>query len=223
MWNIKEFKKENYKPKDVAMYLGVTSRTISKYCEQGLLEDIILETGRRIIPKESLIDYLDKKGLIDYTEQGKIDVVYARVSTHKQKNRGDLDRQIEKCLAYAATRNPKNLKVYKEVSSGLNDSRKEFIKLINSILKGEIDRIFISYKDRLTRFGFNYIETMCKYNDTQIVVISSEEQDKIIEEELAEDLIAIIHSFSVRLYGLRGKVKKAIEKEIGDKDQEVIK
>lgn len=114
------------------------------------------------------------------------------------------------------THNPIDLKVYQEVGSGLNDNRKELLKVINLVLKGDVSRIFVTYKDRLTRFGFNYLETVCKYNDTEIIVISKEENNKSIEEELAEDLISIIHSFSGKLYGLRGKVKKAIDKDLGE-------
>ena len=84
------------------------------------------------------------------------------------------------------------------------------------VMNDEIDRIFILYKDRLTRFGFNYLEQICNKFGTKIIVISEEIQEKSIQEELAEDIISIIHSFSGKLYGMRNKIKEKLEKELSD-------
>ena len=83
-------------------------------------------------------------------------------------------------------------------------------------MNDEIDRIFILYKDRLTRFGFNYLEQICNKFGTKIIVISEEIQEKSIQEELAEDIISIIHSFSGKLYGMRNKIKEKLDKELSD-------
>ncbi len=100
-----------------------------------------------------------------------------------------------------------NVEVFKEIGSGLNDNRKQLLKIIDMVLMDKVNRIFINYKDRLTRFGFNYIETICKFHNTEIIIVSNEVVAKSLEEELVEDLCSIIHSFSGKLYGLRGKVK----------------
>ncbi|NBL00221.1 MAG: IS607 family transposase, partial [Erysipelotrichia bacterium] len=142
------------------------------------------------------------------------DVIYARVSTHKQKNRGDLERQINNLKIYASDLNPIDLEVISDVASGLNDNRKGLLKLINLIQEGKINRVFISYKDRLTRFGFNYIKQICDFNNTEIVIVSNDIENKAVELELAEDIISLIHSFSGKLYGLRSKVKLEIDKEL---------
>ena len=81
-------------------------------------------------------------------------------------------------------------------------------------MEDKVDRIFILYKDRLTRFGYNYIERVCKKHNTEIVVLSNEVKDKSREQELAEDIISIIHSFSGKLYGSRKKLKEEINKEL---------
>ena len=94
----------------------------------------------------------------------------------------------------------------------MNDHRRELGKLLKMVSERKIDRIFILYRDRLTRFGFGYLEQFCNAFGTKIEVISDEENDKSAEEELAEDLVSIIHSFSGKLYGLRGKVRKKINK-----------
>ncbi len=213
MFDASDFTKDLYTPKEVSSMIGVHSKTISSYCNQGMLQEVRSSGNHRRITKESLISYLDNKGLIcPVTKRN--DIVYARVSTHNQEKRGDLERQINTILAFCATQNPVNLEVYKEVGSGLNDKRKQLLKIIDMILSNKVDRIFINYKDRLTRFGFNYIETICKFHNTKIIIVSNEITEKSLEEELAEDLCSIIHSFSGKLYGMRGKVKKCIDKEL---------
>ena len=220
-YKITEFTKDFYKPKEVAYYLGVSSRTISNYCSKGLLEEVMTETGRRVIPKEALITYLEKKGCIDFdVTSNRRDVVYGRVSTHAQAKRGDLDRQIDKILSYCALENPKNVLVLKEIGSGLNDNRKQLKKLLNMVMNKEVDRIYITYKDRLTRFGFRYILEVCNHFQTKIVIVSSEINDKSMQEELAEDLCAIIHSFSGKLYGMRGKIQKCMDCSFGGEEDD---
>ena len=83
-------------------------------------------------------------------------------------------------------------------------------KLIDLIQRKEVDRVFVTYKDRLTRFGFNYLTAIADFHNTHIVVISSEIEDKSLSEELAEDIISIIHSFSGKMYGLRHTIKERI-------------
>lgn len=205
-----EIKNNLLKPGDVAQMLNVSTRTIQNYSKQNKLEVVWTDTGRRLITRESTLNFLDELGLL-INDDNRYDVIYARVSTHKQKERGDLDRQVNKLIEYAIVRNPKNLEILTDVGSGLNDNRKSLNKLIKEIQEDKIDRIFISYKDRLTRYGFNLIQTICNYHNTEIIVISQEEYNKSVEEELAEDIISIIHSFSGKLYGLRKKIRDSLD------------
>ena len=128
----------------------------------------------------------------------------------------DLDRQINTIEKYVIYNNPKDLTVIKDVGSGLNDNRKGILQLINMIQNDEVSRIFITYKDRLTRFGFNFIKALCDFHNTEIVEVSSEVDNKTESEELAEDIIAIIHSFSDKLYSMRRQLKESVCKELGD-------
>lgn len=210
-----ELTKEYYKTGELAKMIGKQTRTVQSYCIRGDINSIIIPSGKRIISRDEVIKYLRSSNLL-YENDNKIDLIYARVSTSKQKNRGDLDRQIEYIIKEIITKNPKNLKIFSEVGSGLNDNRKELKKLLDMVMNDEIDRIFILYKDRLTRFGFNYLEQICNKFGTKIIVISEEIQEKSIQEELAEDIISIIHSFSVKLYGMRNKIKEKLEKELSD-------
>lgn len=207
--------KDWYTPGDVANMLGVVPMTIIGYDNRGIIKFERTQTNRRIISKKNLVDYLESAGLLfDDCLQTRFDAIYSRVSTQTQVKRGDLDSQINMLLAYCATQNPINLQIYKDVGSGLNDNRKDLIKLVNDIEKDRVNRLFITYKDRLTRFGFHYIECICKNHNTEIIQISSQILTKTVQEELAEDLCAIIHSFSGKLYGLRKNQLKDINENI---------
>lgn len=210
-----ELTKEYYKTGELAKMIGKQTRTVQSYCIKGDINSIIIPSGKRIISRDEVIKYLRSSNLL-YEDDNKIDLIYARVSTNEQKNRGDLDRQIDYIIREIIAKNPKNLKVFSEVGSGLNDNRKELKKLLDMVMNDEIDRIFILYKDRLTRFGFNYLEQICNKFGTKIIVISGEIQEKSIQEELAEDIISIIHSFSGKLYGMRNKIKEKLDKELSD-------
>lgn len=210
-----ELVKEYYKTGELAKMIGKQTRTVQSYCIKGDINSIIIPSGKRIISRDEVIKYLRSSNLL-YEDDNKIDLIYARVSNNKQKNRGDLDRQIDYITREIIAKNPKNLKIFSEVGSGLNDNRKELKKLLDMVMNNEVDRIFILYKDRLTRFGFNYLEQICNKFGTKIIVISEEIQEKSIQEELAEDIISFIHSFSDELFGIRSKIREELEKELSD-------
>lgn len=210
-----ELVKEYYKTGELAKMIGKQTRTVQSYCIKGDINSIIIPSGKRIISRDEVIKYLRSSNLL-YEDDNKIDLIYARVSTNKQKNRGDLDKQIDYITREIIAKNPKNLKVFSEVGSGLNDNRKELKKLLDMVMDDKIDRIFVLYKDRLTRFGFNYLEQICNKFGTKIIVISEEMQEKSIQEELAEDIISFIHSFSDELFGIRSKIREELEKELSD-------
>lgn len=125
--------------------------------------------------------------------------VYGRVSTSKQKQ--DLSNQIDVLKKYVIS-NGSNPKVFLDIGSGMNEKRPGLISLMNEIVQNKISKVVISHKDRLTRFGFGYLETIFKMYNTEIEIINLED-DKSFQEELTEDLIAIIHHFSMKFYGKR--------------------
>ena len=205
--------KDTYKPGEFAKMLGCSTFTLYLRENEGKLKVYYTDTGRRFYKREDVIEELNKKGLL-LVDEVKTDIVYGRVSTHKQKERGDLDKQISYVLNQVALMNPIDLEVLSDVGSGLNDERKNFKKLLNKIMSGKINRVFILYKDRLTRFGFGQLETICKFFGTEIIVLSENDDDKIIEEELAKDIVSIIHSFSGKLSEMRRReVKYKIDEE----------
>lgn len=108
----------------------------------------------------------------------KRDVIYTRVSTYGQQKQGDLDRQSDYILSNRD--DLKNVLILKELGSGLNSKRKKLLKLIDMILNDEVNRIFITYKERLTRFGFEYIESICNHHNVEIVIMQSEQDNKSV-------------------------------------------
>ena len=153
----------------------------------------------------------------DYCAKPKYNVIYARVSTTKQKE--DLNRQIEMVKGYAISNGYKIEKIFKDIASGMNENRTEFNLLLRDIFNGNIDTVFISYKDRLTRFGFDYFKHIFEEFGTKIVVLDElDETNSDFQTELTNDLISIIHHFSMKLYSNRRKKLKEIEKLIESED-----
>lgn len=207
-------KKPTYKTGEVANLLGVTIPTVIRYCELGLIPCHKTESGHRRVLATDVCAYLDRQNMLyNDTSTTKSDVIYARVSTHKQAERGDLERQVEKVKLFAIEQNVNNLLVKTDVGSGLNDNRKGLLSLIDLIQEGKVNRLYILYKDRLTRFGYHYLEKICDFHGVSIIVVSNETENISQSEELAEDIIALIHSFSGKLYGLRHKIKEEIQSE----------
>lgn len=209
MVKLSELNKQLYKVGEVANILGVTPKTISNYADDNKLEVIRTDGGHRMISKESFANYLNNHGLLeDDINRSKVDVVYARVSSHEQKTKGDLDRQVVRIIE--AVQNMQNPLILKEVGSGLNDNRKLLIKLIHLVISGKVHKVYVTYRDRLTRFGFNYLETVFNDFGVEIVVLGGADRDKDAQNEFCEDLMSLVASFSGKLYGMRShKNKKA--------------
>jgi len=105
---------------------------------------------------------------------------------------------------------------YKDIASGMNTNRRMFSLLLSDVCKNKIDTVYITFKDRLTRFGFDYFERVFNLHKTKIKVINlTQEED--YQNELTQDLISIIHHFSMKMYSNRRKQLKEIEKQLKEK------
>lgn len=210
MYRVSDFSKQVYKTGEVMKLLNVSYSTIKGYDKSGKLVIHRTPAGRRVVFREDLLNYLDQAGLLlrDEDHTSKHDVIYARVSSNEQKQKGDLDRQVMFLLEHV--NDLQNPLVLKEVGSGLNDQRRKVQQLIQMVLEGKVNRVYITYKDRLTRFGYHYLETVFLHAGVQIIVIRDRESQKSVNEELVEDMMSLIASFSGRLYGMRsGRRRKA--------------
>jgi putative resolvase len=144
-------------------------------------------------------------------------------STKKQEVAGNLDRQVGRFTSFAIDKRMSISHVIKEAASGINENRKGIKSLLSIIDKEPIHYLVIENKDRLTRFGYNYLETYCQSHGVEIITIEQQEK-KELNEEMVEDLISIMTSFSARLYGRRGskKMKKTLS-ELEREGQDVKK
>lgn len=197
--------KDTYKPKDIARFLGVTTRTLQNWDKDDKIHfqrDNV--SNRRFMSKADVIKLLDDNGLLfDDTINKKRDVIYARVSSHDQKVHGDLDRQVQ--FLIDNNDDLQNVLVLSEVGSGLNDKRKKLQQLLTMVMNDEVNRVFITYRDRLTRFGFHYLETMFNLKGVEIVIVKQKTEVMTVEQELMNDMMSLIASFSGKLYGIRSK------------------
>lgn len=203
----------NYKPKDFAELLGVSVKTLQRWDRDGILKANRTPTDRRYYTYNQ---YLQFKGI--QTENDVRDIViYARVSTKNQKD--DLKNQVEFLKQFCNAKGFIVDQCIEEFGSGLNYNRKKWNKLLEEVMESKIKAIVISNKDRFIRFGYEWFEKFCEKFNTEIIVVNNETLSP--NEELVQDIIAILHVFSCRLYGLR-KYKNRIkgDEEIAEELQD---
>ena len=197
------------KAKEVLKILNITRPTLMKYHKTGLIKIDTCVNTHYIYNDDSVYALLGLKK----TKRKKVNVLYARTSDPPKKY---LDEQTKRILDYCSSKGITVEKEFTDIKSGMNFEREGFNNLIQEIIKGKIDLIVIENKDRLVRFGFELLETICKYYKTKILVIN-DLTEKTYEQELTEDLISIIHYFSMKSYSNRRKLNK-IRKELETPD-----
>lgn len=191
-----------YKPKEMAKKLNVTVRTLQRWDNEGKLPAKRSPTNRRYYTDDQLMQYLGEP-----TDNRKT-VAYARVSTYGQKD--DLKDQVSFIRQYANAKGIILDEVITDIGSGLNYNRKKWNQLLYNVEQNKIKTIFITYKDRFVRFGFDWFNRFCNEHNTKIIVLNN--PDTSPDKELVDDVISIIHVFSCRLYGLR-KYKNKIKND----------
>lgn len=194
------------KAKEFCNLIGVSLKTLERLEASGKIKPI-RRNNRRYYTESMAEQYLGFKK-IKKVEKRKV-IAYYRVSTNSQKK--EMKHQKEFIETFSINSGIAIDEYYFDIGSGINFKRKNFLKIIDMIERDEIDKLIITYKDRLTRFAYELIEERCKVHNTEIIVINLESTSP--EQELVEDLMEVIHVFSCRLYGLR-KYKRKIEKEL---------
>jgi predicted site-specific integrase-resolvase len=199
----------------VSELTGVTIKTLKIWDNEGKLKAKYKTAGgHRRYNLDDIENFLGNN-IIEQNTQRNV-FIYCRVSTKKQQEMGNLIRQKERLIQYCNERQYNIIHMFEEVASGLNDKRRELIKMLRRL--SEIDTIIVEYPDRLARFGLNYLKEFCKSLNVNIEVIEEKAQLEPNEEneEMVNDLISVVTCFSSRMYGARGgrKIKKYIEKSI---------
>lgn len=197
---------------DMAKRLGVSVKTLQRWDREGILVAKRNPNNRRYYTEDQYLEYIGSS-----CKKDKKIIAYIRVSNNNQKD--DLQNQITFIRNYVNAKGEILDDVIQDIGSGLNYNRKHWNDLLfNQISKGEIGKIYITYKDRFVRFGFDWFERYCNHHDCEIVIINN--PDTSPQQELIDDLISIIHVFSCRIYGLR-KYKKdiSVDESLQDRNQ----
>lgn len=196
--------------KEAKKFFDISGQTLKTWKDKGLIN------FKQYSPKKILYD-IDSLNNSNSDIDDRQNVIYARVSCSNQKQ--SLENQIELIKQYMISNGIKVDEIYSEIASGLNEDRKELNRLIRDIQSDKISKVYISFKDRLTRFGFNYFKNIFSNNNVEIIVLDdNEETNEDYKTELVEDLISIIHHYSTKLYSNRRKELKEIEKIIKESE-----
>ncbi len=190
-----------YTTGEVARIFGVSYVAVKKWAYSGKIRYIKTPGGKYRYPESEI-----KRLLGEQAPKGRV-AVYARVSSADQK--GDLERQKQRLLEHVKAKGYQDVIVLEDIASGLNENRKDLAKLFELISQRQIEAVFITYKDRLTRFGFRYLEAFFNSHGCRIEYLDAEGV-KEPQKELVEDLIAVVTSFAGRIYGARSHKKRNV-------------
>ena len=182
---------------EYAKKLGISYTTAWRLWKKGELNAYQLPTGTIIV----------KDDIEPVKKTTETVCIYARVSS--SENKDNLKRQSQRLKDYAMAKGYKIYKVVEEVGSGLNDNRK---KLLSILADEKFSVLLVEHKDRLTRFGTNYIQLLLTKTDRRLEIVNGAENDK---EDLMSDFASVITSFCSRLYGLI-RAKRKTEKIIAE-------
>ena len=190
-----------YSPAQFGKMIGKSVKTLQRWDSDGVLVARRNPKNRRYYTHDQYLEYIGVKA---NETKSKI-VVYGRVSSPAQKP--DLKNQISALEVFCAANGFAVDEWFTEFGSGLNYKRKKFNSLFLDIEMGKVSKVIIAHKDRLIRFGFEWFEAFAQRHGCEIIVMNQESLSPA--QEVTQDLLAIIHCFSSRLYGLR-KYKKEI-------------
>lgn len=191
--------------KEVLQLLGISRPTLTKYVKTGVIRATRLPNKRYDYNSEDVFR-LFNKGVERKT------YLYARVSTQKQK--ADLDNQVAMLKQFCFSNGYRISGVYSDIASGISfEKRKDFFKLLDEVLDGRVEKVVITYKDRLSRVGFDLFYHLFKKYHCDIIVMSEIGSVKLDSEEVFEEIISLLHCYSMKLYSKRKakRIKEVLE------------
>jgi predicted site-specific integrase-resolvase len=196
---------------EVLKILQISRQTLYNYHKRGLIRSETLPSGKYSYNEEDVFKFLNK-------DVPRKNVIYCRVSTNKQKK--DLESQEETLKAFCLKNGVIINDIFKDIGSGINFDRKEFQRLVDEVVNYKISKVYITYKDRLSRISFDLFKNLFKNFSTQIIVLNEINDDKTLEKEIFNEIISLIHCFAMKVYSNRRKEKlKLIEKDLTLEDQ----
>jgi predicted site-specific integrase-resolvase len=190
--------------KDAMKLLKITRGTLFNYTRDGKIKVIKLDNGYYDYDEDSIFKIMKK--------DSRINVIYSRVSTYKQKK--DLENQTNKIHQYCQNNNISIDKIYTDIHTGLDLDRSAFNQLMNDVINLKIKNIYITHKDRLTRLSFKTIQQLFNKFGTNIIQITNNKatSNTSNDNEIFEELISLMHIFSTTMYSNRRKNKINIYK-----------
>ena len=200
------------KAREVKKILGCTQTTLSKYVKLGKIRVTEINPWNYIYDDNDVYSMI---GLKKHNRRKQYAVSYARVSNRQRNN--DLKEQSRRIYEYCVTKGIDLKKQYEDIKSGMSFDREQFSEMIDEIIKGNINLVIVENKDRLARFGFELLEMVFRHYGCSIIVINDAIQNKSYEQEMSDDLISIIHYFSMKTYSHRRKLNR-IKKELMEED-----
>lgn len=203
---------KRYKVGEFAKLLNVTVKTLQNWDKQGTLKAYRTPTNQRFYTEEQLNQVLNLSNNNQNKKQG-LKIGYCRVSTHNQKN--SLENQEEYLRSYTNAKGVILDEVFTDIDSGINYSRKNFNKILELVEAGEISEIYVTYKDRFVRFGFDWFNNFCEKHGAKIIILNQPSTSP--EQELAEDLLNIVTVFSAINNDL-ATYKKQLEQNLNEKN-----
>lgn len=196
------------KAKEVLKILGITQQTLWNWSKSGKIKvSSKISRSYNEYDDDSVYALVGQKS----KKKHKLIISYARVSTQNQKKQ--LSEQNQRIYESCISRGLKLDKQFSDIKSGMSAERAEFQDVLRMIIKGDVELLVIENKDRLVRFGYEILEQLFKYFGCKILVLNDILENKSYEQELTEDLISIIHYFTMKNYSHRRKLNK-LRKEL---------
>lgn len=199
--------------KEALDLLKVHRVTLNKYVREGKIRVTELANGRYEYNDADVYAFIGKR----VEKHGTKIISYSRVSTQNQKDqlKEQTKRVYDSCIARGIVLDEQ----LEDIGSGMSSDRKNFDKLCQMIFHGDVDTVVLENKDRLVRFGFDMLEKFFKYFGTNILVLNDKLENKTYEQELTDDLISVIHYFTMKSYSHRRKLNK-LRKELEQDEKE---
>ena len=198
------------KAKDVLHILQITRPTLTKYVKSGKIKVIKKGNGQYDYESDSVYRMLNK-------DIERKTYLYARVSTQKQKK--DLENQVQLLKNYCFQNGYIVNGIYTDIASGISfKNRDGFFEMLDEVTSGRVKRVVITYKDRLSRVGFDLFTYLFGKYGCEIVVISEVGSEKLDSEEIFEEIVSLLHCYSMKLYSKRKgqKIKTILEEKEED-------
>ena len=185
------------KANEVLNLLRISRKTLHVYASTGKIRFTVMPNGFYDYNDEDVYKLLNR-------DVKRKTVIYARVSTVKQRN--DLENQIQQLKQWCFMNGYTINAIYSDIASGISfDKRKGLFEMIDEIIDYKVEKVIITYKDRLSRSGFDLFKHLFEKFGTEIVVISEAGNQKLDSEEIFNDITSMIHSYSMKLYSKRNK------------------